>query len=89
MSTYIIEFAVFTEDNTLLDRGKIKVKNRPDEATAKADFKEYLARKHPTYHRLSIFSVDGPKDFVPNSLGNPFESLFNNIFTNHKSSEKK
>lgn len=77
-NTYIIEYICYSKSGIVLQEGKMRVKNRPNDFTAKCDLEDFLRRKYENFGRMVVCSckIDGGIDDMFNSLfgdNNPFK----------------
>ena len=84
---YIIKYQVLDCFDSIVNEGKIRVKNKNNEFVAKCGLEEYLKKKYVNFNKLIIISCE--KDFAENILSafddtqnNDILNTFNEIFGN-------
>ena len=66
---YIIKYTLYDAAGGIIKDGKIKVKNKPNEFTAKCSLEDYMKKKYPNCTRIvihSCYSDNGISDFFKN-----------------------
>lgn len=73
-NTYIIEYICYSKSGIVLQEGKMRVKNRQNDFTAKCDLEDFLRRKYENFGRMVVCSCK--IDHLFNSFfdgNNPFK----------------